>query len=353
LTYELPGINTVDTKAIEEDLSALGEYWSRQKHWKHFNTKTIEEAVSLLSNYMEEARIVAGGTDLVRLMKNKVMEPKVLVNIKTIPELKYIKEDAEGLKIGPLTTIKDIEASPIIRKKYTMLAKAAHLVASPHIRNMATISGNLCQDIQCWYYRRPLITGNSFFCYRKGGQVCYAIAGKNAYHAILGGDKCFAVCPSDMAPSLIALEANIKIASAAGEKKIPLEDFYTPLGNILKPDEIIIEIQVPATKPTTKQQYLKFRLRKTIDFALSSVAAVITTEGEIASNSRIILGGVAPIPYRALRAEEAIKGKGITDSIAETAARAAVSEAKPLSMNAYKVPITESLVKRAIVTIIS
>ena len=153
-----------------------------------------------------------------------------------------------------------------------------------------------------------------------------------------------------MAPALIALGAKVKIASPTGDTTVPLEEFYTPLGNILEPNEIITEIQVPTPKPGTRQRYLKFRLRKAIDFALSSVAAVISTEGGVVSQARIVLGGVAPIPYRALGAEEAIKGERITERVAETAARAAVSRAKPLSMNTYKVLITGALVKRAIVT---
>ena len=343
MIYEL-----LDTKTMDEVLSLLGRYWVEPKHPKHFNARTIYEAISLLNEYKEEAKIIAGGTDLIRLMKSRVTRPRVLVNIKTIPDLAYITEDAEGLNIGALTTIKDIEASPIIRDKYAILAEAAHAVAAPHIRNMATIVGNLCQDVQCWYYRRSPITGRSFFCRRKGGEFCYAVAGNNRYHAIIGGGECLAVCPSDMAPALVALDARIKIASPDGERTVPLEEFYTVLGNILKPNEIITDIWVPSLRPTTRQQYLKFRERKTIDFAISSVATVITTENRVVTNVGIVLGGVAPIPYRAIGAEEALKGKVITESLAETAAKAAVSEAKPLKNNAYKVAITETLVKRAI-----
>jgi xanthine dehydrogenase YagS FAD-binding subunit len=320
------------------------------KHFEHLSVKTVDEAISLLDKYKAEAMIIAGGTDLVRLMKNRVIEPRVLVNIKTIRDRAYIKEDAGGLRIGALTTIHDIETSSIVRDKYRMLAEAAHLIAAPQIRNMGTISGNLCQDVQCWYYRRSPVTGRAFFCYRKGGKLCYASTGENAYHAIVGGKTCFAVCPSDMAPPLVALGAKIKILSAGEERIVPLEEFYTPLRkrNILQPNEIITEVQVPAPRPAAQQRFLKFRLRKTIDFAISSVAAVITIEGGVVSNARIVLGGVAPIPYRAVSAEKALIGKGLAESVVEAAAKAAVGEAKPLSMNAYKVPITESLVKRAI-----
>ena len=259
-----------------------------------------------------------------------------------------LTEDAEGLTIGALATIRDIETSAIIKGKYSMLAEAAHSVASPQIRNMATVGGNLCQDVNCWYYRRARVTGRTFACRRKGGTICYAVAGDNRYHAIIGGKECFAVCTSDMAPALVALDAAIKIAGPNGERVIPLEEFYTALGNILKPDELITEIQVPTVKPNTKQRYLKFRLRKAIDHAIASVAVAISTEAGVVINARIVLGGVAPTPYRAFGAEDAIRGKVITDSVAEISAKVAVSEAVPLSMNTYKVPITETLVKRAI-----
>lgn len=345
MTYEL-----LDTKAVDELLSLLGRYWIEPKPLEHFNARSIDEAISLLNKYKEEARIIAGGTDLIRLMKNKVTLPKVLVNIKTIPDIAYIKKEAEGLKIGALTTIKAIETSPIIRDKYPVLAEAAHSVASPHIRNMATVVGNLCQDVQCWYYRRSPLTGRSFFCHRKGGNLCYAVAGENAYHAIISKDCCFAVCLSDMASALVTLDARIKMASPEGEREVPLGEFYTDLGNILKPNEMITEIWVPTLKPDTNQRYLKFRLRKTIDFAISSVAAAITTEAGRVNNARIVLGGVASAPYRALKAEDILIGERITERLAERASEAAVSEAVPLTKNAYKVPITRALVKRAILS---
>jgi xanthine dehydrogenase YagS FAD-binding subunit len=319
-----------------------------RKHLEHFNAKNIDDAVSLLREYMEEARIIAGGVDLVSMMNTRVIKPKVLVNIKTIPHLAYITEDAEGLKIGTLTTISEIKMAAVIRDKYTMLAEAAQLVAAPQIRNMATIGGNLCQEVRCWYYRRSPVTGRTFFCCRKGGEHCYAVAGENMYHAIFSGNECHAVSPSDLAPALIALDAKLNIASPAGERVVPLEHFYTPLGNILKPDEIITEIQLPTPRPNTKQRFLKFSLRKAIDFAISSVAAAITIESGAITDARMVLGGVAPTPYRAISTEGILKGEAITESVAEASAEAAVSKATPLSKNAYKVPITRALVKRAI-----
>lgn len=335
------------TKVIDEALSLLSKYWVEPKHLEYFHARTVDEAVSLLDRY-EEAKITAGGVDLIRLINKEVIAPKVLVNIRTIPGLAYITEDAEGLKIGALTTINDIETSAIIKDRYGLLAEAAHLVAAPQIRNMVTIGGNLCQDVRCWYYTMSPVTGRSFFCYRKGGTHCYAVAGDNRYHAIFSANGCHAAFSSDMAPALLALEAKAKIASPTGGRMIPLEEFYTPFGNILKPNEMITELQVPPPRPGTRQQYLKFRIRKAIDPAISSVAAAITTGAGRVSSARIVLGAVAPSPYRSVEAEEVLKGNVITESLAKTAAKRAMSKATPFRMNAYKVVLTETLVERAI-----
>lgn len=317
--------------------------------FEHFNATTVEDAV-LAAN--KKSKIVAGGTDCLSILKNRVLPtyPEVLVNIKTIPGLEYIKETAEGLKVGALTKLSDIEASPIVKEKYSMLAEAAKSVGSPQIRNMGTIGGNLCQDVRCWYYRCSPLTGRDYFCYRKGGNVCFAVAGDNRYHAILGGRRCFAVCPSDTAIALSALDAKICVQGKSGERTIPIKDFFKTMGNALSPDEIVKDIKVPKPPKGCKQTFIKFRLRKAIDFAIVSVASVIIIEGGICQDAQIALGAVAPTPVRATKAEEAIKGKAINITIAEAAAKAAVAGVKPLSMNAYKVEITKALIKRAILS---
>jgi len=338
----------VSNQVLNEAISLVDKHWAKRGYFKHFDPRTIDETLFILNKYGKEAKVIAGGIDLMGLMKNKVINPCVLVNIKTITGLAYITEDAEGLKIGALTSIKDIETSATVQAKYGLLAQAAHSAASPQVRNMATIGGNLCQDVRCWYYRRSPSTGLSFFCYRKGGEFCYAEHGDNRYHAIFCRGRCHAVCPSDMAPALIALEAKIKVASPVGERIIPLEEFFTDLGNVLRPNEIITEIRVPKIRPDTKQRYLKFRVRKAIDFAISSVATAITRPAGIVTRARIVLGGVAPTPYRSVEAEEALNGNSISKSLAETLAKAVVCKSLPLSMNAHKVSITESLIKRAV-----
>lgn len=339
-----------NTKGVDDLLSLPSKKLKEQKHVSHFNVKTIEEAVSLLKRYQGDAKLIAGGVDVVSLLKYRMIMPQVLVNIKTIPKLAYIKEDIFGLKIGTLTHIKDIETGPIIKSDYRILAEAARSVGSPLIKNMATICGNLCQDVRCWYYRRSPFIGLTFQCYRKGGKECFAVDGENQHHAIIGCNKCHSVNPSDMATALIALQAKLKIVSPDGEKILPIDQFYTELGNVLKPDEIITEIQVPGIVPNTKQKYLKFRMRKAIDFATSSVAMIVTTQDNVICKARIVLGGVAPIPYRSFKAERILIGKAITEEIAETAAKAALSEAAPLSQNAYKIPISETLIKRALLS---
>ena len=339
----------IDAEEIEKALLWLTRYWDRPVHPEYYNAKTIDEAVSLLDEYRETAKILAGGIDLIGLMKNKVLIPRALINIKNIPRMKYVAENADGIAIGALTVINDIERSALLKSKYPILFEAARSIASPQIRNMATIAGNLCQDVRCWYYRRSPVTGVSFPCRRKKENgICYAVNGENQYHVIIGGTKCFSVCPSDMATALLALDAKINTVDASGGRIIPIDKFYTAFGNVLEPNEVITAIQVPKVKSGVKQRFLKFRLRKTIDFAIISVAVVITMNNNIVSDARIVLGGVSPEPYRAVKAEEVIIGKPITESSAAKAAEASVSDAMPLSKNGYKIPITKSLVKRAL-----
>lgn len=317
------------------------------KNFLHFDPKTVSEAVSLLGRYGKKARIIAGGSDLLTVLKDRIKpeQPEVLINLKSIPGLDYIKEDTGGLKIGALATLDDIENNSIVKSKYGVLAQATRAVGVWQTRSMGTIGGNLCQEVRCWYYRSPR---NFFYCFRKGGALCFAVGGDNRSHAILGGAVCFAVCPSDMAIALVALDASVKAVGSGGERTIKLSEFYTVLATALKPDEIVTEVQVPALKPGTKGTFIKFRTRKAFDFAIASVAAVITTEAGSVSDARIVLGGVAPFPYRATKAEDALRGKAISDSTAEAAANAAVAEATPLSMNGYKIQVTRALVKRAI-----
>ena len=323
------------------------------KDFKHVNARTFDEAIKLLKNNQGKVKLIAGGTDLLGELKDKVLPtyPEILVNIKTVPDMDYIKEESGILKIGALTKLSDIVTSPLVKERYNILALAALSVGSLQIRNVGTIGGNLCQDTRCWYYRYPHQIGGRIMCRRKGNSgPCLAVKGDNRNHAIMGGKKCFAVCPSDTATALTALGGTIKIAGPGGDRTIPVGDFYNPLGNDLSVDEIVTEIQVPRPSVKANQNFLKFTLRKPIDFAIVSVASVILVESGVCEDASIVLGAVAPAPIRATTAEETIKKKIIDDAIAESAAEMAVTGSKPLSMNEYKVEITKTLVKRAILS---
>jgi xanthine dehydrogenase YagS FAD-binding subunit len=322
------------------------------KSFKHFNAASVDEALSLLRDYQGRAKLIAGGTDLLGSLKDHILPhyPEALINIKTIPGLDNIEENGEGLKIGPSAKLAEIARSPGIRNKYPVLSEAAESVATPEIRNMATLGGNFCQDTRCWYYRYPHEMGGRILCYRKGSGPCHAVKGDNRYHAIMGGKACFAVCPSDMAIALTALDATLKIAGPEGERVVPIKDYYDVLGSVLQTDEFVTEVHVPHLPKRTKQTFIKFALRKPVDFAIASVASVILVEDGVCEDARLALGAVAPTPVRATDAEEVVKGKGIDAKTAERAALAAVAGAKPMSKNAYKIEITKALVKRALLS---
>jgi xanthine dehydrogenase YagS FAD-binding subunit len=310
------------------------------KPFEHIDAKTVDEAVGLLREY--ESKLIAGGTDLLGVLKDRVLPtyPELLVNIKSIPGLDRIEQGEGGIEIGALAKLADVAASPLVKEEVPLLAEAAFSVATPQIRNMGTIGGNLAQDTRCWYYRYPREIGGNIICRRKGGGSCPAATGENRYHAIFPGKQCLAVCPSDTAIALVALGATLQIAGPDGQRTVPVEDFYQPLGNTLNSDEMITAIQVPQPPKGARQTFLKHRVREAVDFAIVSVAAVVTEKDGKCEDARIVLGAVA---------EQAINGKPIDRANAEAAAEAAVASAVPLSENAYKVAITRTLVKRALV----
>ena len=320
------------------------------KSFAHHNATSITEAIDLLKSYRGGAKLNAGGTDLLGLLKDDVLVeyPEAVINIKTIEGLDYICEDDRGLRIGALATLASIASSPIVKEAYNALSEAALSVASVQVRHMGTIGGNLCQEVRCWYYRYPHQIGGRILCLRKGSGPCLAVRGDNRYQAIIGGKKCFAVCPSDTAIALTALDADLIIVGGKGERSIPVRDFYHSLGNALKPNEMLTEVRIPRPSAKARQTFLKLTLRKPIDFAIVSVATVITVSDGVCQDARIALGAVAPTPIRATGAEQAIIGKPIDSQTAAVAAEAAVSGARPLSQNEYKVQQTRALVQRAL-----
>jgi xanthine dehydrogenase YagS FAD-binding subunit len=311
------------------------------KAFKHVNAKSLAEAGTAVAG--GKATVVAGGTDLIGQLKDNILHPAypaTLINIKSIPGLDYIKEEAGVLKIGATTRLADIAANPTIRKKYAALAQAALKVATPHVRDMGTLGGNLAQLHRCWYFRKP---ENRFNCIRKGGTTCFAMTGDNRYHSIFGAvNKCIAVHPSDTAPALIALNAKV----VTNKRTIEAENFFDvkfPGNTVLAADEIIREIQVPAPPAGAKSAFLKFAIRKSIDFPIVNCAVLVG-----GGAPRICLNAVAPKPYRAVKAEAAIAGKPVNEANAAAAGEAAVADAKPLTATRYKVQIAKTLVKRAL-----
>jgi xanthine dehydrogenase YagS FAD-binding subunit len=293
--------------------------------------------------------VVGGGSEILQLMKDHVVTPDYVVNLKTIPGLNTIKEEPGGFRIGGLTTLADIEEHPGIRERLLILAAAAGEAASPQIRNAGTIAGNICQRPFCWYFR-----SSNFNCLRKGGQVCYTVTGDSRFHAILGAGPSYIVHPSDTAPALVALDAQIKIAGPAGEKVIPLEKFFVlpsvdfKRENILKPGEIVTEVFVPYPKSRSKGYYHKVRERLAWDHAIVSVAAVVQSSGGVAKEARVVLGGVAPTPWRAPKAEQFLRGKKIDEETAQKAGEIALEGAKPLKDNVYKIGMAKLLIQRAL-----
>lgn len=325
--------------------------------FEHIDVKSVKEAIFWLHKYGEKARVIAGGTDLLSLMKDRVegpelRMPEVLVNIKPISKLKRITYDGKkGLRIGAAVTLKRLEASGAIKKKFSILSQAARQVGTTQIRNMGTIGGNICQRPQCMYFRHP-----HFLCYKKGGSKCYAITGQHRdYASILEYGKCIMAHPSDMAPALTALKAQAIIASNDGEKQIPLEDLFLGPNHfketVLKPDEFLVDVWVPNQKGPTHQSFLKHRIRRSSDFALSIVAVVAHVRDEVCQDIRIVLGGVAPFPYLASEAEEIIRGRRLGKKLISRAAEASLEGARPLPMNVYKTDLTKALVGKVLTSI--
>jgi len=319
---------------------------------------TVNEAVQLLksapatNDIDEAARPIAGGQDLLTTMKDYTTRPSRVVNLKGIRGLDRIQGNARtGLTIGALVTLSQLEEDPLVRSSFPGLAEAAHSIATPQIRNLGTVGGNLCQRPRCWYFRLEEV-----ICLKKGGSECYAAKGENKYNAIFGGGPSYIVHPSDLAPMLVALGASVSVVGADGKRVIPMDKFFTLPSdgnirreNVLKNDEIITQIQVPASPVAARSTYLKFKERESMDFALVSVAAAVQLgANKSISQARVVLGGVAPIPWRAPQAEQFLAGKTLSADVLAEAARLALQGAQPLEKNAYKVPLAQTMVRRAL-----
>ncbi len=303
--------------------------------------KSVAEASQALK---QGGAALGGGVELLCLLKDSLISPPTVVNLKSVSGLSGIRTTA-GLEIGALATLTLIAQHERIRSSYRVLAQAAESVGSPQIRNVGTLGGNLCQRPRCWYFRDPEV-----HCLKKGGAKCFAVGGDNEYHAILGGGPCYIVHPSDLAPALIALNATI----ATNNREMPLEEFFRlpaqrmDSETVLEQGEIVTGVKVPAEMAGWKSYYYKARERESFDWALSSCAVALRTSGSTVQEARVVLGGVAPIPWRSKEAEAALRGKTLDESVAEAAGRAAVAMAEPMSENRYKVALTRNVVKIAL-----
>lgn len=328
------------------------------KPFEWMNAVSINEAVQLLGSAPaahdpdETPRLIAGGQDLLTSMKDYLVRPSRLVNIKRIAGLNQIKSDGKGgLTIGALVTISQLEQHTVVRKLFPGLSEAAHSIATPQIRNLGTVGGNLCQRPRCWYFRLEDVV-----CLKKGGSQCYAAEGENKYNAILGGGPSYIVHPSDLAPMLVALGASASVSGPQGKRTIPLSAFFTLPSegsirseNVLGTQDIITQINLPVSPLAAHSTYLKFKERDSLDFALAAVAAAVSFgTTKTVKQARLVLGGVAPIPWRATEAENYLSGKSLSPEVLSEAARLALKGAEPLAKNAYKVPLTQTLVRRAL-----
>jgi xanthine dehydrogenase YagS FAD-binding subunit len=317
--------------------------------FQYLQPKTLAQASELLVEDPDMTRIVAGGTDLLAEVKDGVITVKRLVSLANLDELKGIERRDEGLRLGAFVTLAELTRDQELADSHPSVVQAAKTVATPQVRNLGTLGGNLCQRPRCLYYRNQL-----FPCYKKGGSICNGATGYSRNLAILEGGMAYIVHPSDMAPAFIAVGAEVEIQGPQGERRMPLEEFFVGPAerqlheNVLSIGDLVTAVHLPPSKGDNRSVYLKGRDREGEDFALVSVAASVTVEDGTISDVRIILGGVAPTPYRAQRAEEALRGSRVEDADPGQAGAIAVYGARPLKDNGYKVTLAANLVRRAL-----
>ncbi len=316
---------------------------------------SLDEVIRLLAAGQSQSHLIAGGSDLLGLLKDEVVSYERLVSLAGVEELRHIREEGGGLRLGALVTVAQLEYDPSLQGPYRMLAEAARSVATPEIRAQGTLGGNLCQRPRCLYYRHALTP-----CLKKGGTDCPARESPyQAYLSIMGGHGCYSVHASDLAPPLMALEAQVSLAGPSGVRALPLAQFFAGPDqdvrreNVLAADEVLTAVTLPAALPGWRGTYLKARERSAGDFPLVSVAVGYALDAGRIRQARLILGGVAPIPWRSPAGEAVLEGQLPSHTLAARAAEAALAGAQPLSGNAFKVEIGRALVERAIMAVAS
>ncbi len=330
------------------------------KAFTNQNARTLDEAVALAQDALRDGRsvsFVGGGTDLLQLMKDKVVnrpgsgDPDVLVNLKTVDGLDGVTSRGRDVTVGGMITLGALSEHSLIRDRFTVLAEAAESVAAPQIRNTGTLAGNVVQRPWCWYYR------NGFPCYKAGGNECFSIAGENQLHAIFGGGPSYIVHPSDLAPALVALDATFRVVGPEGERTLSGSDFFVlpredaAHENVLADDEVLASVALAAPGDGVRSAYHKVMDRDAWTHALVSAAVVLDMNGDVCREATIVLGGVAPVPWRVPEAERLLAGQRITPELAREVGAASVAGARPLSKNAYKVPLTRGVVERTVLTL--
>jgi xanthine dehydrogenase YagS FAD-binding subunit len=314
--------------------------------FEYASPTTLQDALALLGTRWGQTDVLAGGTDLLSLMKERVHTPKRVVNIKGIKELEGIQKTAAGLRIGALVTMDELLSNAEIKAGYKSISQAAMGVSSPQIRHMGTVGGDLCQRPRCWYFR----DGLGLFAMQDGKAL--VPNGENRYHAIFGGGPAYFVSASSLGPALIALGAKVKLVSAKGAREVPVSKFFvTPKDEnsreiALQPNEILTEIVIPAG--ASRNATYEVREKEALDWPLAAASVALKMGGTKVTSARIVLGHVAPTPWDAADAAKSLAGKSITPETAEEAAKAAVAGASPLSQNGYKVQLARVAVKRAL-----
>jgi xanthine dehydrogenase YagS FAD-binding subunit len=316
--------------------------------------RSLDEAIALLDSdadgHAGGTRLLAGGTDLLTMMQADLIAPERLVDIKRLAELDdRIEDGPDGLTIGALATLAELEEDPFVQSRCPILAEAAGLAATPQLRNMATLGGNLLQRPRCWYFRDSRV-----HCWLKGGDTCYARGGENQHHALFDVSPCVAVHPSDPATALLALDAAARLRGPSGEREIPLAELFAPpeasrrRETTQADDEVIVSVRIPPQHAEARGVYLKAMERKVWAFAMVSVAAVLRLEQDKIAGASVALGGVAPVPWRAREAEQVLAGGEPTSALFDRAAEAALAGAEPLAKNGYKLPLAKALLHRAL-----
>jgi xanthine dehydrogenase YagS FAD-binding subunit len=311
----------------------------------YIQPKSIEEAVKLGTT----AQLYAGGTDLIGLLKDDIIQTEKVINLKNIKGLDKIEDKgSKGLEIGPLVKIVDLIENKTVQNNYPLLAQTAKEIASPQLRNMGTVGGNICQRPRCWYFR------GDFDCIRKGGDTCFAVGGENKFHCIIGGGPCFIVHPSDLAVAMLALDAKIEITSKDGQKTVPANDFFIlpeedeTKENILKPGEAITKILVPEQVKGLNTAYIKFKERAAWDFAVVSVAAILEIDGNLIKKGKLAFGGVAPRPWMDEEINKKLSSLKTDEASVHAFTSSLFTEAEPMEKNEYKVILVRNLVKQVI-----